>query len=492
MKTSFLLFFILNSFVFNFNQSSFTGFLSANTKQNSEENIDSLIEDAKQLYIDENYKEAFKIYTQVLEKSKQANYSKGLVSAYLGYSGIYFIQSKLDSSTHYLIKAKEEPYAKNNFDILYSIAFREGLNLHSIGLYDEAIEYYKEALTYTFKFKNDEERINYIDRVYINLGDIYQLQNKVDSALYYYKSAYNSPVINFENKFTSSVSISDLHIEKSELDSAEVYLNFAEYYAQKLNTDYSKSILNEVKAKHLKSKGKFEKAIELFQNSLVLNKQLKRSKPELYKFISDTYDSKGNKELSNFYLRKYVEKKDSLELANIGNMKVPMILAQTQNVNQLEKVESSNKSIMIISLLLIFSAFSITYFYIKKLRKKRIKGREENLRLKKKLNLAFEEVVELAESNSPNFLSRFIEVYPEFYNQLITEYPDLTTADIKLCALLKLNYTTKEIAEITFCSVRTVQNRMYRIRKKINLPSEERLNRWVQNLHVHTLSNIEG
>src|SRR5690625_239614 len=149
-----------------------------------------------------------------------------------------------------------------------------------------------------------------------------------------------------------------------------------------------------------------------------------------------------------------------------------MILAQTQNVNQLEKVDSSNKSIMIISLLLIFSAFSITYFYIKKLRKKRIKGREENLRLKKKLNLAFEEVVELAESNSPNFLSRFIEVYPEFYNQLITEYPDLTTADIKLCALLKLNYTTKEIAEITFCSVRTVQNRMYRIRKKINLPSE--------------------
>src|SRR5690606_6760225 len=107
----------------------------------------------------------------------------------------------------------------------------------------------------------------------------------------------------------------------------------------------------------------FEKAIELFQNSLVLNKQLKRSKPELYKFISDTYDSKGNKELSNFYLRKYVEKKDSLELANIGNMKVPMILAQTQNVNQLEKAESSNRSIMIISLLLILFAFSITYYY---------------------------------------------------------------------------------------------------------------------------------
>src|SRR5690625_6689081 len=82
-----------------------------------------------------------------------------------------------------------------------------------------------------------------------------------------------------------------------------------------------------------------------------------------------------------------------------------MILAQTQNVNQLEKVESSNKSIMIISLLLIFSAFSITYFYIKKLRKKRIKGREENLRLKKKLNLAFEEVVELAESRSEEYTS---------------------------------------------------------------------------------------
>src|SRR5690606_10822631 len=148
-----------------------------------------------QLYIDEDYKEAFKIYSQDLEKSKQSNYSKGLVSANLGYSGIYFIHSKLDSSTHYMIIAKEDPYTKNNYDILYSIAFREGLNLHSIGLYDEAIEHYKEALTYTSKFKNDEDRITYIDRVYINLGDIYQLQNKVDTALYYYKSAYKSPVI---------------------------------------------------------------------------------------------------------------------------------------------------------------------------------------------------------------------------------------------------------------------------------------------------------
>lgn len=491
LKSSFFSLIFLYSFAYNFKQSNFTGSVLTNKVQKFNQNIDSLIEDAKQFYIEENYKQSFEIYTKALKKSEKIGYSKGLVNCYLGYSGIYFMQTKLDSSTYFLIKAKEEPYTKNNYEILFSIAFREGLNLHSIGLYDDAIKHYKKALNYSSKIKDEENRIISIDKTHINLGDVHQLQNKADMALSYYKSAYKSPIINFENKFTSSISISDLYLEKSELDSAEVYLNFAEYYAQKLNTDYSKSILNEVKAKYLESKGEFDEAIEILQNSVQINHELNRSKPELYKYISDVYEKKGDEEGASYYLKKYVEEKDSLDFANIANIKVPMILVQTQNVNQLQEAKSSNKSIMIISLLLILFVFSISYLYIIKLRKKRIKGKVENIRLKKKLNLAFEEVVELAENNSPNFLSRFIEVYPEFYNQLTTDFPDLTTADIKLCALLKLNYTTKEIAEITFSSVRTIQNRMYRIRKKINLPSDEKLNRWIQNLHVHTLNKID-
>src|SRR5690606_34181329 len=114
--------------------------------------------------------------------------------------------------------------------------------------------------------------------------------------------------------------------------------------------------------------------------------------------------------------------------------------------------------------------------------------KEEYKLLEKKLNSAFEEVADLAKSNSPNFLSRFIEVYPEFYNHLISSYPDLTNADLKLCALMKLDFSTKEISEITYSSVRTVQNRKYKLRKKFNLSPDENLNLWIQNLHLNSLT----
>ncbi|MCY1660234.1 helix-turn-helix transcriptional regulator [Chryseobacterium sp. SL1] len=99
--------------------------------------------------------------------------------------------------------------------------------------------------------------------------------------------------------------------------------------------------------------------------------------------------------------------------------------------------------------------------------------------LESKVNDAFEEVVILAKNNSPEFLIRFKEVYPEFFYKLIIEFPDLTHSELKLCAYLKLNFTTKEISNYTFVSLRAVEGSKYRLRKKLNLTSDIDLNTWV-------------
>ena len=177
-----------------------------------------------------------------------------------------------------------------------------------------------------------------------------------------------------------------------------------------------------------------------------------------------------------------------MEEARKGNIRVPMMLAQVDGEKKAEKASSYLVLVFIGSGILVIAVLIWVYFFTKKQRKKSLKGKKENLQLKKKLTNAFEEVVELANANSPNFLSRFIEVYPEFYSELVNDYPDLTTADLKLCALMKLDFSTKEIAEMTFSSLRTVQNRKYKLRKKFGLTTEENLNQWIQNFHVETLT----
>lgn len=73
------------------------------------------------------------------------------------------------------------------------------------------------------------------------------------------------------------------------------------------------------------------------------------------------------------------------------------------------------------------------------------------------------------------YSDQFNAAYPGYLEYLTRTYPDLTTADLKLCTFLRMNLNTKEIAEIMGLSVRSVESRRYRLRKKLHLSKEEDL-----------------
>ena len=67
------------------------------------------------------------------------------------------------------------------------------------------------------------------------------------------------------------------------------------------------------------------------------------------------------------------------------------------------------------------------------------------------------------------FNLRFNNVYDSFYEKLQDLHPSLNHNDKRLCALIKLNLTSKEIADITKTSVKSVENSRTRLRKKLGL-----------------------
>ncbi len=72
--------------------------------------------------------------------------------------------------------------------------------------------------------------------------------------------------------------------------------------------------------------------------------------------------------------------------------------------------------------------------------------------------------------------NNFDLIHKNFFRNLHMHFPDLTQNDMKICALLRLNLNTKDIAEFTHLSVRGVEGARYRLRKKLGLPSDKSLN----------------
>jgi DNA-binding CsgD family transcriptional regulator len=73
------------------------------------------------------------------------------------------------------------------------------------------------------------------------------------------------------------------------------------------------------------------------------------------------------------------------------------------------------------------------------------------------------------------FETHFDQAHQDFINRLKTEYPFLTQSDLKLCAYLRLNISSKEIAHLLNISLRGVEVRRYRLRKRLNLNTEDNL-----------------
>jgi DNA-binding CsgD family transcriptional regulator len=71
------------------------------------------------------------------------------------------------------------------------------------------------------------------------------------------------------------------------------------------------------------------------------------------------------------------------------------------------------------------------------------------------------------------FEERFIAVHKEFYEKLNSNFPLLTKNDKKLCALLRLNMSTKDIATITHQNPNSIEVARTRLRKKLNISNKE-------------------
>ncbi|EAQ41131.1 triple tyrosine motif-containing protein [Polaribacter sp. MED152] len=77
------------------------------------------------------------------------------------------------------------------------------------------------------------------------------------------------------------------------------------------------------------------------------------------------------------------------------------------------------------------------------------------------------------------FQEAFNNADKKFLKKIKAKHPELTPNDLRLCAYLRLNLSSKEIAPLLNISPRSVEVKRYRLRKKINLPHDANLTNYI-------------
>ncbi len=105
-----------------------------------------------------------------------------------------------------------------------------------------------------------------------------------------------------------------------------------------------------------------------------------------------------------------------------------------------------------------------------------IKKKNEFMQLYKKIQ------INLKENLGNEFEYHFEKVHPHFFKELHLKYHNITKKEVRLAALIKLNFDTKEISEITKQTVTAINTAKSRLKAKLNLTKDQSLYTYIQNI----------
>ncbi|AVR47332.1 histidine kinase [Christiangramia fulva] len=112
--------------------------------------------------------------------------------------------------------------------------------------------------------------------------------------------------------------------------------------------------------------------------------------------------------------------------------------------------------------------------------KNQLKNKEETQEIKSVIKNIDKDINE--EDNWKFFKKAFSNADKDFFKKMKEKHPELTSNDLKLCAYLRLNLSSKEIAPLLNISVKSVEIKRYRLRKKMDLDRNTNLTDYIINV----------
>jgi len=205
---------------------------------------------------------------------------------------------------------------------------------------------------------------------------------------------------------------------------------------------------------------------------------------ELYSKVAEFYREKKDYAKQALFLQKSSNLEDSIQIKeNKGLSEVkPLLYANKGDVTE---IPSQNRTLLYllsaVALLTIVIGGRKLYFNKKKNKIQPLDKVTSEKDPVVKTN-PYNHLISLALKNDSSFYLTFLEAFPDFSEKLLNINPLMKISDIEFCAYIKLNLETKQIAIMKKISVRAVEGKKYRIRKKLGISAEENMYIWFSKL----------
>lgn len=178
----------------------------------------------------------------------------------------------------------------------------------------------------------------------------------------------------------------------------------------------------------------------------------------------------------NIYKRYYRKQKEKLILKTSRELELKELenkqqLMRFKNEKLREDIESKNRELGISTMNLIKKNE-----FLGKI-KKELQNVKDISKLKRVINLIDKSLNNTDDWNL--FQEAFNNADKDFLKKIKALHPSLTSNDLRLCAYLRLNLTSKEIAPLLNISPRSVEVKRYRLRKKLNLSRDSSLTDYI-------------
>jgi tetratricopeptide (TPR) repeat protein len=407
----------------------------------------------------------------------------------------------------------------------------------SWGMSEKAIDYFEQALEIDIRMKAEDK----MAIRYNSLGLVYKGWGKFDKALEYFNKALeiDSRLGRQEKVALRRANIGSTYLAMNLPEKAITYLETSkEYFIENELPSYMATTMNDLGRCYHQLKD-YRKAEGYYLQSVAICREY-----NLMQFLVNTLDNlaelyNDSKEYEKAFtsLNEFTILNDSLFNAEsqkkVAEFQAKYELDKKQREYELlqKDHELAKKRQMVVILVFSISALFLALLLLgllvrlKSNQNRRLLAEKENEELKQDLEqrnreltynamciiknnetvAKIAETIELAiggnndqvginnmvrrlqhierENNWTEFEVRFTQVHEDFYKTLNSRFPDLTPNEKKLCAFLRLNMSTKDIAAITHQSVHSLNVARTRLRKKLGIDqTDENLVNFLANL----------
>lgn len=493
---------------------------------------------ARYLYSSEKYKESFYAAEEVAKRAKANNMPilqaqllaimadvQGLLGNYV--KGLKIAQSSLEIKQKN--NASEDQIANSYVDIANFHGAVNNLTL-STKYYTKAKEIYLK-LGDTFKASKIQLLIG-LDKTMA--GELDVARNILNECLTNFKKLDNKVHIK-----SALSKLGSLEQKDGNLELAQKYYDEALEIAKELGDSYGLSIMYQRNAHINVDRKNWNEAIQFAKKAIPISKEIGdlESIEREYEYMYKGYNGLKNYKQAFQYLELYTEVNDSLsnsqKISALNELEAKFQSEKKETEIKLLEEQNRTKDLRLIGLILgIFGLLGVFGFFAFVM-KQRIKNKEiEKKRLDQELTYKINELnhkkkeltayaLQIAQKNKileniksnvkelsrqesngkplqkivntisinqnddqswEEFRSRFLEVHETFEVNVKTNYPNVTPNEIRFMALMKMNLSSKEIANVLNISTEGIKKARYRLRKKLNLNPKDSLEDLVQSL----------